>query len=117
MNAAQTTPSTGQKEPPEKAHAPRERGGVAGKTPQSTSTRPHVKMTEREIAAHVRRGFEKSLPLSSIIFRLQRWKPGNDQLIEATATSVWEFEERYGITSFQRAKRVDPTLTREDWGS
>jgi hypothetical protein len=105
---------------PEKAEARREPGNhVRPSTDlkkQISPVRATVKTTEREIAAHVRRGFEKSLPLSSIIFRLQRWKPGNDQLIEATATSVWEFEERYGITSFQRAKCVDPTLTREDWG-
>ena len=112
-----TSPKAEPIEPPGKAHAPRERGGVAGNTSQSSATRPRVKMTEREIAAHVRRGFEKSLPLSSIIFRLQRWKPGNDKLIEDTAVAVWEFEERYGVTSFERAKRVDPTLTKEDWGS
>ena len=116
MSAAQTTPSTGQKEPPEKAHAPRERGGVAGKTPQFSATRRHVKTTEREIAMQVRRGLEKSLTLLYIVLKLQKWRPGNDKLIEDTAIAVYDFEERYGVTAFERAKRVDPTLTREEWG-
>lgn len=117
MNVEQPKQSAGQNEPPQKAHAPRERGGVAGKTPQSSPTRPHVKTTEREIAMQVRRGFEKSLTLLYIVLKLQKWRPGNDKLIEDTAIAVYDFEERYGVTAFERAKRVDPTLTEEDWGS
>jgi hypothetical protein len=104
------------KSPPEKAHAPRERGGVAGEIPQSSATRPHVKTTEREIAMQVRRGFEKSHTLLYIVLRLQKWRPGNDKLIEDTAIAVYEFEERYGVTAFERAQRIDPHLTREEWG-
>lgn len=106
---------------PEKAEARREPGNHARPTTdlrkQNSPVRAPVKTTEREIAMQVRRGLEKSHTLIYIVLKLQRWRPGNDKLIEDTAVAVYDFEERFGVTAFERAKRVEPDLTEEDWAS
>lgn len=96
--------------PPKEKAAQGQPGGKASSA--CTINKTHVgvpvkrPVTEREVADQVRRGFEKGISLIAIEYRLKKWRPENDELIERAARALWDFEERYGEPAIERRKRV-----------
>lgn len=86
-------------------------GGKAGEAlRQDTPRGAFVKTTAREVAAQVRKGMAAGFDGIVIGYRLKRWRPGNDALIDQTLRAVWDFEERYGEPAKERYARRDKEL-------